>query len=59
MQDCRPYSCYKVVKQEFLAAPDIFQYGPEEKKRVHVKEYMYETAMHEHVGKELVWLEKL
>ena len=46
-----------VIKKEFLWSPYIFYHTAKHPKGEHIKKYVLEIGMHEHVGYELINLE--
>ena len=50
------YTGNYIIKQEFFRSPHLFQHRAEHPQSKHIEEDMRKTAMHEHVGNELVRL---
>ena len=58
MQSSRSQSCHEVENQELLGAQCPFQDDAEHQQRVHIEEYVPESAVHEHVRQDLPRLEE-
>ena len=46
-----------IIEEELAASPNVLHHTAEHPKREHIKEYVLEVGMHEHVGKELIEVE--
>ena len=54
LEKSSPYSTRNVIKKEFLRSPHIFNHTTKHPQRKHIKKYMLNISMHEHIGYELV-----